>query len=113
MFIRMSTHVIRSRTVTFRHYAAAVLALAGLAALPASAQNIANGQQLYDSICRVCHGFPPAGGPERAAGNPLVIRNAINGGVPTMSFLGSLLTQQDIADIAAWLRSEEHTSELQ
>ncbi|HYC36357.1 MAG TPA: cytochrome c [Usitatibacter sp.] len=88
-----------------RHVAAVLLVLAGLGAAPVAAQNVANGQTLYNTICIVCHGFPPAGGPERAAGNPAAIRNAINGGVGPMRFLGSILTQQDIVDIAAYLLS--------
>lgn len=81
-----------------------VIAAAAFAcAIPAAAQNVANGEALYQSVCRVCHGFPPAGGPERAAGNPAVIQNAINGKVPAMGFLRQVLTSSDIADIAAWL----------
>lgn len=83
--------------------AAAVAALAACAALPAAAQNAANGGRLYESVCIVCHGFPPAGGPERAANNPSLIQSAIDGRVAAMSFLRSVLTASDIADIAAWL----------
>lgn len=82
-----------------------LLALAALFAAPAAAQNVANGQALYDSICRVCHGFPPTGGPERVNGNPAVIQNAINGRVPAMGFLRPILSTRDIADIAAYLFS--------
>jgi cytochrome c553 len=74
-------------------------------ALPAAAQSVAHGQALYGNICRVCHGFPPVGGPERAEGNPAVIQNAINARVPAMSFLRGVLTTGDIADIAAYLAS--------
>ena len=87
----------------FRRLAAAALVAAGFASAPAAAQDAAHGQQLYMSICIVCHGFPPAGGPERAAGNPTMIRNAINGGVAAMGFLRTVLTQADINDIAAYL----------
>lgn len=83
-----------------------LLAAAGcLAAAPAVAQNIENGRVQYDAFCRSCHGFPPAGGPERAAGSPGTINSAINGGVPAMSFLRSVVSAQDIIDIAAWLQS--------
>lgn len=85
----------------FRVAAVAVLA----AALPAAAQSVARGQALYGNICRVCHGFPPSGGPERAEGDPAVIQAAINARVPAMSFLRGVLTSSDIADIAAYLRS--------
>jgi cbb3-type cytochrome c oxidase subunit III len=80
-----------------------VAAAAFACAVPVAAQNLANGEALYQSICRVCHGFPPAGGPERAAGNPTLITNAINGRVPTMGFLREVLDAVDIADIAAYL----------
>jgi mono/diheme cytochrome c family protein len=53
---------------------AAIAALAG--ALPAAAQNVANGQAIFHNICIHCHGFPPSGGPERAGGNPALIRAA-------------------------------------
>jgi cytochrome c553 len=81
--------------------AVAVLATAA----PAAAQSVAHGQSLYGSICRVCHGFPPSGGPERAEGNPAVIQAAIDFRVPAMSFLRGVLTTGDVADIAAYLAS--------
>ena len=86
-------------------FAAILFAVAVSWSLPAAAQSVSNGERLYNNICRVCHGFPPAGGPERAAGNPALIRNAVNGGVPTMSFLGSILQPTDYADIAAYILS--------
>lgn len=85
------------------HFLRALMLAACVAAFPAAAQNAANGQQLYESYCVVCHGSPPVGGPERAAGNPTMIRNAINGGVPAMTFLRSVVTDADINDIAAYL----------
>lgn len=88
---------------------AAIAVLAG--ALPAAAQSVANGQALYGNICRVCHGLPPAGGPERAEGDARVIQNAINSRVPTMGFLREVLTTSDIADIAAYLASLLEPSE--
>ena len=90
--------------MNYRHLAAAALLAAGFSAAPtASAQSASNGQQLYESYCIACHGSPPVGGPERAAGNPTLIRNAINGGVPAMTFLRSVVTDADINDIAAYL----------
>jgi cytochrome c5 len=94
---------IRSTALNYRQLGVAALLAAGFAAAPAAAQSAANGQQLYESYCVVCHGSPPVGGPERAAGNPALIRNAINGGVPAMTFLRSVMTDADINDIAAYL----------
>ena len=96
-----------TRLLVLRSVAVALLA----AALPAGAQSVAHGQSLYGNICRVCHGFPPSGGPERAEGNPAVIQAAINGRVPAMGFLRQVLTSADIADIAAYLRSLLDTPE--
>ena len=81
------------------------LAAAILASPAAHAQNVANGQAIYMSICIACHGFPPSGGPERAAGNPSLIRDAINGRVSAMSFLRTFVDDADIRDIAEWLRN--------
>lgn len=89
--------------MNYRHLAAAVLLAAAFAVTPAAAQSASNGQQLYEAYCVVCHGSPPVGGAERAAGNPALIRTAINGGVPAMSFLRSVVTDADINDIAAYL----------
>ena len=89
--------------LTYRHLAAAALLAAASFIPPAAAQSAANGQQLYEAYCLVCHGNPPIGGPERAAGNPTLIRNAINGGVPAMTFLRQVVTDSDINDIAAYL----------
>ena len=79
-----------------------VLALATLAALPAAAQNAANGQTLYMNNCRACHFFPPSGGPDRAAGNPVLIQSAMNR-VAGMSFLRGILSDADVRDIAQYL----------
>lgn len=89
------------RLLILRSVAVAVIA----AALPAAAQSVARGQSLYGNICRVCHGLPPSGGPERAEGDPAVILAAINGRVPPMSFLRGVVSTSDIADIAAYLGS--------
>ena len=75
-----------------------------LAASLANAQNVANGHALYQQYCQVCHGAQPAGGPERAANDPALIRNAIRSNVPDMRSL-SFLTDQNLADIAAWIAS--------
>ena len=103
MFMGVTVDPIRSFSLTYRHLAAAALLAAGFAATPAAAQSAANGQQLYEGYCLVCHGSPPVGGPERAAGNPTLIRNAINGVVPAMVFLRSIVTDANINDIAAYL----------
>jgi cytochrome c553 len=75
-----------------------------LAAALANAQNVANGHALYQQYCQVCHGAQPAGGPERAANDPALIRNAIRSNVPDMRSL-SFLTDQNLTDIAAWIAS--------
>ena len=55
------------------------------------------------SVCRGCHGFPPSGGPERAAGNPILIRSAMAGRVAAMGFLNNAMSDQDLRDIAQYL----------
>ena len=88
---------------SFRPFGLLLLALAILAGAPAHAQNAAHGEELYMSVCRGCHGFPPSGGPERAAGNFAVIQAAINSRVPAMAFLRGAYTESDLRDIAQWL----------
>lgn len=78
------------------------IALVAAGLTPVQAQNATSGQALYDGVCRGCHGFPPSGGPESAAGNPAAITGAINS-VSAMSFLRGVLSPADIADIAAYL----------
>src|SRR4051812_40656315 len=80
-----------------------VLFLAAWATAPAHAAAIAHGGSLYHNFCVPCHGFPPVGGPETAANNPSKIQGAINGNVPAMGFLRTVLSNADIADIAAYL----------
>ena len=88
-----------------RRYLVNFLAAAALAsALPAFAQNAAHGQQLYDSICRACHGFPPSGGPEFTANNPSLILSALTI-VPQMKQFASRISATDAADIAAYIAS--------
>jgi hypothetical protein len=70
-------------------------------AVPAAAQNVSAGQTLYNNICRACHGFPPLGGPERAANNPALISTALLT-VPQMQPFNFLSSTQ-IQDIAAYL----------
>ena len=96
----MLAQTARPRSARVLAFAAVAIALANA---PACAQSRANGQQLYMSICAACHGFPPRGGPDRAAGNAALIEGAINGRVPAMAFLRNLLTAAEIRDIAAWL----------
>src|SRR5258706_152789 len=78
-----------------------VLALV-LAGASARAQDVNNGNVLVHQICVACHGFPPVGGPETVQGNPSVISGAIQR-VPAMMFLGTVLTNAQISDIAAYL----------
>jgi cytochrome c553 len=84
-------------------FARIALAVAAFAASLAQAADTAHGKVLYNSYCTPCHGFPPSGGPETAANNPSKIQGAINGNVPAMAFLRSVLSSADIADIAAYL----------
>ena len=94
----MKAAILRRIAVTL---ALAVLFLASGAAL---AQNVANGLGLYQQYCQACHGMPPVGGPDRAANNPGMIRNAIANKVPDMRSLG-FLSDANLADIAAWIAS--------
>jgi cytochrome c553 len=77
----------------------------GLAAPAALAQNVANGEALYRSICISCHSLPPVGGARLGASNPTLIRQAINGLVPDMKLVVGPLNFSDaqLADIAAYL----------
>src|SRR2546421_187655 len=86
----------RNATIT-----AAILALPAFAT-PAWA-DLANGQRILQQTCAACHGYPPVAGPERAAGQPSIIRDAINFRVPSMFFLRGTLSDSDIDDIAAFL----------
>ncbi|QJR14713.1 c-type cytochrome [Usitatibacter palustris] len=73
----------------------------GLAtALPTAAQNVQNGSAIFNSICVVCHGNPPVGGPETAPNRPDLIRAAIQR-VGAMSFIQ--LTNAQLADVAAYI----------
>jgi cytochrome c553 len=82
-----------------------LLAAAALAATaPAFAQDAAHGQQLYNSICRACHGFPPGGGPEFTAHNPGLITTALSI-VAQMKPFASQVSSADAADISAYIAS--------
>ncbi len=83
--------------------AAAILALPAFLT-PARAANLANGENIVRNTCAACHGFPPQAGPERAAGQPQLITDAINFRVPSMSFLRTVLSPTDINDVAAYLQ---------
>jgi Cytochrome C oxidase, cbb3-type, subunit III len=84
---------------------AAVFVVVALASLPARAADIVHGQKLYEAYCLPCHGFPPSGGAEFAAGNPSRLQDAINGKVAPMVFLRTVVNSADVADIAAYLAS--------
>ena len=82
-----------------------LLATAALAATaPTFAQDAAHGQQLYNSICRACHGFPPAGGPEFTANNPGLIITALSI-IAQMKPFASQISTSDAADISAYIAS--------
>ena len=88
-----------------RRYAAYLLAIGTLSAPAAFAQNAANGETLYKSICIFCHSLPPVGGAELGANNPALIRQAINGLVPAMeAVVGPFhFSDAQLADIAAYI----------
>jgi cytochrome c553 len=88
-----------------RWLAAWLLALGAFVSPSAFAQNAANGQALYRSICILCHSLPPIGGAELGANNPALIRQAINGLVPAMqSVVGPFnFSDAQLADIAAYI----------
>ncbi len=92
------------------------LAIALLAvATAAHGASSANGKTLYDTFCSGCHGTPPRGGPEKAAGLPSVIRDAINGVSPAMAAFRTFpnpppvgqrgFTDAQLADIAEYILS--------
>lgn len=82
-----------------------LVTLLTLAAPAAVAQNVANGEVLFKSICISCHGLPPVGGAILGANNPSLIRQAINGLVPDMKLVVGPLgfTDAQLADIAAYI----------
>jgi len=83
-----------------RIFAAAALATA---AAPVLAQNVAHGQQIYNSICVNCHGpAPGSGGPEFTAHNPGLITTALAIVVQMRPF-ASQITMADTLDIAAYI----------
>ena len=88
-------------TMIFRLALAFLLALTGASAF---AQSVSNGRSLYNGTCNSCHGTPPAGGPERAANAPSVIKNAINT-VGAMQFMRGMYSDAQLADIAAYIGS--------
>ena len=64
----------------------------------------AAGRARYAEICARCHSDPPSRFVIDAAGNsPQTISAAINGTVLRMTFLASVLTDQDVHNIAAYL----------
>src|SRR5215471_304944 len=84
-------------------------ALLAFAAAPALAQNVAHGQQIFNSICITCHGAAPgAGGPEFTANNPGLIITALQI-VPQMRPFQSQISNSDAADIAAVLSGPVNT----
>jgi len=87
-----------------RRLSLASAAVALVLPLSSLAQSAAHGQQLYDSICRACHGFPPVGGPEFTANNPGLIITALSI-VPQMRQFASQIGTSDAADISAYIAS--------
>ena len=93
----------------YRFIAALLVAAAfAFTARPAAAQSVAHGQQLYGSICILCHGSAPgSGGPEFAAGNPSLILTALQI-IPQMQPYQSQISASDAADIAAYIQNVEN-----
>jgi cytochrome c553 len=84
----------------------ATVLLAAVSMAPqAHAQSALAGQGLFNTFCVFCHGSPPRGGPDRAAGNPALIRNAINTIPAMVSFQAVGFTDAQLADIAKYIRS--------
>ena len=94
---------------------ATLLALLPWLPAAADAASATNGRALYDTFCEGCHGMPPRGGIEKAAGMPQVIRDAINTNVPAMVTFRVFpnpppagnrgFTDAQLADIAEYLLS--------
>jgi hypothetical protein len=87
-----------------------MIALVALAApIRVSAQNAAAGQSLYRTYCLVCHSpvpptaIAPFNQIMSAAGNPAQIAAAAAADPAQMGFIPSVLTAQNLADIAAYL----------
>lgn len=82
----------------------------------ALAQNAANGQALYHNDCQTCHSPNPASSPApynlimTAANNPAQITYAAGAFPAEMGFIPLILSQSDIADIAAYLGVIAQTS---
>ena len=83
----------------------------GLAPAASQAQNLANGATKFNTWCVPCHGNPPQGGAQFGANNPARIQAAINGVVPAMVFMRSILTSADVADIAAYIGTLSGTTD--
>lgn len=69
------------------------------------------GEQLYNASCVVCHGAGATGGiGPRLAGNPVlsneqVFRKVVYEGRHVMPPLKGAITEQQLADIQAWLKT--------
>lgn len=102
-------------TMLSRCFVSFVLAWLGLAALPAQAQNAANGKALYNTRfgsqnqgCYSCHGLQGStlnnvNKIANGANNPQLIQSAINNDTGGMGFLKPYLNSSQITDIAAYL----------
>lgn len=85
-----------------------------LAASPSQAQNLENGQTLYQTLCARCHGMLGEGGEGPSLKRPRLIHapddetlvSIIVGGIPGTGMPGSRqLRGQDGPDVAAYVRS--------
>ncbi len=100
------------RHLTARTTAAGLIraVICGFSLLPwagaSQSADLANGEQLYATICATCHGADPRlneNNIRRAANNPSLISAAINNLVPAMAFLRGTLSTAQIEDIAAYI----------
>jgi cytochrome c553 len=90
-------------------FAGLALVLSLSAPAPAAALDVTHGQQLYTTWCAGCHGADPKQSqPRLAANKPQVLIDAIDL-VTEMAFLKTVLSQVDIADIAAYIGSVAST----
>ena len=89
----------------FRHRFAALLLACLAPFLAVHAQDVARGQQLYRQWCTACHAADPSQDrPAAIANNPEALELAIFA-QPAMRFLGAVLSDADVRDLAAYVGS--------
>jgi mono/diheme cytochrome c family protein len=99
---------VQMRTMAYRAIFSLLFACASAGAV---AQNVADGQSIFQSVCSACHISPPVSfdPSAAAANNPTLIKEAIAGtaplGVGNMAFLRGMFSDAQLADIAAYIGS--------